>query len=105
MFDVKDKKDYKIVRIQVSPDAKKAIKDFSDEMDMTDVGVASRVYEWFSKQPLYIRKWVAGLLEGDDSRGAFEFAKSILQDFNKPEGPETDRFKGSVSGGGKSRRV
>lgn len=105
MFSVKDKKDYKIVRIQVSESAKKAIKDFADEMDMKDVGVASRLYEWFGKQPLYIRKWVTGLLEGDDSRGAFEFAKTVLEDFAKKSDPLEDRFKGSISGGGKSKRV
>jgi hypothetical protein len=101
---VKDKKDVKVIRISVSDGAKKVVEDVARDLDMKETGVASRVYEWFGKQPPHIQKWVMGLSGGNDTRGAFEFAKAILEDFQKPQDPLEDRYKGSITGGGKHRR-
>lgn len=96
-----NKKEKKVIRIEVTEGAKSSIKAFADEMDMTDIGVSSRLYEWFGRQPKIIKKWVAGLLEGGDDAGAREFASAILEDFERGG----KRLRGSIHKGDDIKRI
>jgi hypothetical protein len=51
----------KIIKISVSPAAKVVIKRVADELDMKEIGVASRIYEWFGQQSDVVQKGVLGL--------------------------------------------
>lgn len=59
-----DKKDKAIIRIAVSPEAKRVVEKWARDQDMTEIGVASRIYEWFGRQPEAIQRSILGLLGG-----------------------------------------
>jgi hypothetical protein len=40
-----------ILRIEITPEAKTALQDFSDRAGMTQFAVTSRLVEWFGAQP------------------------------------------------------
>lgn len=52
----------KVIKISVSADAKKVIRDFAVKHDMKEIGVASRIYTWFAQQDDVIRKGILGML-------------------------------------------
>ena len=51
----------KVIRIGVTSDAKAVIKRWADDNDMTEIGVASRIYQWFGQQPEDLQRGVLGL--------------------------------------------
>lgn len=56
--------DKKIIRIAVRPEAKRIIASWAKRSDMTEVGVASRIYQWFSEQPEAVQRTILGLFGG-----------------------------------------
>ena len=54
-------KDRKVIRIAVSKEAKDIITAWADQNDMTEIGIASRIYEWFGRQPEEIQRLILGL--------------------------------------------
>lgn len=72
---VDDRKQFKIY---VSPDAKKIVEDFAKKMDMTEQGVASRMYTWFGKQPEPIQLLVLGIITAKEGEGIQAFAAHLL---------------------------
>lgn len=53
--------DKSIIRIAVTRSAKGVIETWARENDMTEIGVASRIYEWFGQQPEVVQRGVLGL--------------------------------------------
>ncbi len=53
--------DKKIIRIAVTPAAKAVIEQWKEVQDMTEIGVASRIYEWFGRQPEELQRGILGL--------------------------------------------
>lgn len=53
--------DIKVIRIAVSTEADKAISDFAQANDMTKLGVASRLYEWFGRQNEDLKRMLLGM--------------------------------------------
>lgn len=52
----------KIIKISVNGDAKRAIESFASKTGMTEIAVASRVYQWFVAQDDVLRKGIVGIL-------------------------------------------
>jgi hypothetical protein len=71
--------DRKQLKIFVSPDAKKAVEAFAESFDMTEMGVASRIYEWFGSLPRPVQKWITGLTDANEGEGMKKFAAELLQ--------------------------
>ncbi len=74
--------DKKVIRIAVSERAKQVIEGWSEQQDMTEVGVASRIYEWFGSQSEDIQRAILGLY---GSRTP-DVAKMALQELAQPDG-------------------
>jgi hypothetical protein len=72
---VDDRKQLKIV---VTARAKKVVEEFSDKFDMTEIGVASRLYQWFGALPLAVQKWIVGLTDAGEGEGMRTFADRLL---------------------------
>lgn len=51
-----------VIRISVTPEAKSVISAWAEQNDMTEIGVASRIYEWFGKQTEVVQASVLGLI-------------------------------------------
>jgi hypothetical protein len=66
-----------VIRIAVSPGAKAAVENFAKHWDMKEMGVASRMYEWFARQPEDVQKWVQGT-SGREAIGMRLFAEQLL---------------------------
>lgn len=75
------------IRIFVSGRAKSVVKKFAERYDMTEQGVASRIYERFGAMPLPVQKWFVGLLEGNEGGGLQQFADMLVAD-NVGENPK-----------------
>lgn len=56
--------DRKSMKIAVTPAAKAAVAEFSEQYDMTEYAVASRFYEWFAEQDDIYQRAVMGMLHG-----------------------------------------
>jgi len=69
-----------IMRIELSPSAKKKLTDFSKNRGMTQVAVASRLVEWFAKQPDAIQ---AGVMGQYPSELTPDIAEMILESMKK----------------------
>lgn len=69
-----------IMRIELSPSAKKKLGEFSKSRGMTQVAVASRLVEWFAKQPESIQAGVMGQYPADL---APDIAELILESMKK----------------------
>ena len=67
----------KQIKIYVTGEAKDAVVSFAETFDMTETGVASRVYEWFGKQPLAVRKWITGLTDGNEASALNDFVRQF----------------------------
>jgi len=65
----------KVIRISVTSGAKKVISRWAAENDMKEIGVASRIYEWFGKQPEQIQRGILGLY----GRLAPDIARMVLE--------------------------
>ena len=65
----------KVIRISVTSGAKKVIARWAAENDMKEIGVASRIYEWFGKQPEQIQRGILGLY----GRLAPDIARMVLE--------------------------
>jgi hypothetical protein len=52
----------KIIKVAVSESAKQAIESVAGKHDMKEMGVASRVYEWFAAQEDVVQKGILRLL-------------------------------------------
>lgn len=50
------------IKITVTPTAKTVIEKFSEKNGMAEIQVASRAYEWFSRQSDVVKKGICGLL-------------------------------------------
>jgi|GEM_PF-5404408 len=60
-----------VIRIKVSQAARQAINDWAKQQDMTQVGVTSRIYEWFGVQKPAVKRAITGQTE-EALRAAFE---------------------------------
>ena len=67
------------MKIFVSPSAKQVVKQFAKSLDMSEQGVASRLYEWFGRLPRPVQKWVIGLTDGNEGIGMKMFAEELLK--------------------------
>ena len=74
----------RIIRIAVTPAAKEVITDWSEKQDMTEIGVASRVYEWFGRQPEDLQRAILGLLGKRDA----DVARMLLEELAGKAGPK-----------------
>lgn len=54
------KRKREIMRIELSPEAKKKLSEVCSNRGMTQVAVASRLVEWFTRQPETIQAAVLG---------------------------------------------
>jgi hypothetical protein len=70
--------DRKQLKIFVNSAAKEVVSAFANGFDMTEQGVASRVYEWFGRQPEDVQKWILGLVRGDEGTGMKRYARQLL---------------------------
>jgi hypothetical protein len=65
-----------VIKIAVTPAAKKLIEEFSEKNGMSEITLASRIYEWFAQQNDALRKGILGTLpegfEVDVARLALE---------------------------------
>src|SRR3954467_11934146 len=69
----------KQVKIYVTGGAKKAIEGFADQYDMTETGVASRVYERFGALPAAVQKWFIGLTDAQEGHGMRQFCAEMMR--------------------------
>ena len=74
--------DKKVIRIAVSERAKQVIEGWSEQQDMTEVGVASRIYEWFGGQSEDLQRAILGLY---GSRSP-DIARMALKELANPNG-------------------
>ena len=49
-----------ILRIELTPGAKKRLNDFCEQAGMTQVATLSRLVEWFASQPAAVQRLVVG---------------------------------------------
>ena len=82
----------KLIRINVTPTAKRVITDWAGSQDMTEIGVASRIYEWFGRQPEPIQRAILGLY-GDLTP---DIATALLVQFSKQSKSKRGAKVGSV---------
>ena len=54
-----------IMRIELTPDAKKGLTDLCDRLGMTQIAATSRIIEWFTTQPDVVQAAVLGLYPQD----------------------------------------
>lgn len=80
----------KVIRIVVSPRAKAIVEKWAAEHDMKETGVASRIYEWFGRQPDYVQRAILGFY-GDRQ-------PQILRDILKELAEEPDRKQRRAGG-------
>lgn len=78
-------KEKRIIRIGITKGAKQAVEDFSARYDMTEFGVASRLYERFASFPDPVQRWLVGLADGRESEGMRIFAEKLLGRRDSPE--------------------
>ena len=52
--------DGKLIKIRVSEAAKRVLESTAKDLDMKEIGVASRVVEWFGRQDQAVRNGVLG---------------------------------------------
>lgn len=52
----------KLIKIRVGDKAKQIITETADALDMKEIGVASRIYEWFARQDATMQRHVLQLL-------------------------------------------
>jgi len=50
-----------MLRIFIRPGAKQVIQQWARDQDMTETGLASRIYEWFGEQPEELQRGILGL--------------------------------------------
>ncbi len=79
----------KQLKVFVSPPAKNAVEKFAARFDMKEQGVASRMFEWFGRQPVAVQKWICGLVEGDEGEGMRTYAQQLMK---PPKGPKLDEI-------------
>jgi hypothetical protein len=80
-------KDTKYIRIKVSQGAKRVVERISEAEDMTEQGIASRVYEWFGAQPKLIQLAIIGRYPADI---APDIIHLILRQLAGPDGAEAE---------------
>jgi hypothetical protein len=68
--------DKKIIRVAVGKDAKEVIERIASEHGMTEVAVASRIYEWFGRQRDEVKRGILGMY-GDRGK---QVAEEVLKD-------------------------
>jgi hypothetical protein len=49
-----------VVRIEITPNAKKALEDLGDKSGMTQVALTSRIIEWFANQSELVQAAILG---------------------------------------------
>jgi hypothetical protein len=66
----------KLLTIKVTPTAKQVVEQTAADRDMKELGVASRIYEWFGQQEESVRRAVMGFTidqsEVEKARKAFQ---------------------------------
>jgi hypothetical protein len=55
----------KQLKISVTPAAKEIVERYAEKADMSEQGVASRIYEWFGRQHPTVQKAVLGFADED----------------------------------------
>jgi hypothetical protein len=68
-----------VIKIKVTDGAKRVIQTFADANDMTEQGVASRIYERFGQLPREVQLWFLGITTGKESQGMQKFAEMVLK--------------------------
>ncbi len=53
---------YKTIKINVTPPAKEVVEKIAGAHGMTEISIASRIYQWFGEQPDVIQKTILGML-------------------------------------------
>jgi hypothetical protein len=51
----------KIIKIEVTPEAKEVIAGVAEELDMKENGLAGRIYTWFGSQTDLVQKAILGI--------------------------------------------
>ena len=65
----------KVIKVAVNKDADKVISEWAAKNDMTKIGVASRIYNWFGRQDEAIQRTILGLY----GEQAPDIARMILE--------------------------
>lgn len=86
----------KIMKIAVTQSAKQVVAGWSREMDMTEQGVASRIYEWFGTQDEVVQRGILGMF-GDR---APDIARMVLEDMAQRD--SRDRLRSGTIEAGQS---
>lgn len=79
-----------VIKIAVSPAAKSVISGIARKHDMKEIGVASRIYEWFGQQDDVVQKAILRLLPEGYER---KLLRSVLEDL--AEEPKFEKLVGS----------
>jgi hypothetical protein len=87
----------KQLKVFVSGGAKDAVERFAARFDMKEQGVASRIYEWFGRQPPAVQKWICGLVEGNEGEGMRLYAAELARGA-RPDGPAFDEDAVGLTG-------
>ena len=71
-----------IMRIELTPGAKKAVSELSKKRGMTQVAVSSRLVEWFARQPESVQAAILGQYPAEIEA---DVAKIVLQQLAKQQ--------------------
>lgn len=82
--------DRKVFRIAVSPAAKSVIATWANRADMTEIGVASRIYEWFARQPDVLQRAILGMF-GERTPDVVKMALEQMEQSKAPDGPDVGK--------------
>ena len=72
-------RDREMIRIFVRPTAKQAVAEWADVMGQSEMHVASRLLEWFERQPTEVKKWVTAAVDLGEPAGMRMFALEALR--------------------------
>jgi hypothetical protein len=86
--------DRKIIKVAVTPSSKQVIERTAHDNDMTEQGVASRIYEWFGQQPPGVKALVLGLVPKDLLEDVHE---SLLKQLLETKQTKRPRRRGGAS--------
>ena len=67
----------KQLKIFVTAAAKDVVVDFAQAYGMSEQHVASQLYEWFGRQPLAVRKWIVGMIDGRERQVIDDYVKAL----------------------------
>ena len=89
----------KVIKVAVNKDADKVISEWAAANDMTKIGVASRIYNWFGRQDEAIQRTILGLYgeqAPDIARMILESQAKLCED--EPQGKHAAPQDGALPG-------